>query len=415
MTAKKANIDRRNFLKTAGTAGVASVLASTPQLAGAEKQPAEPNQPDQKQKFKLPHRKLGKTGVKVPILNLGGIFNIEENQIVLQKAVEWGVTYLDTAHGYTGGTSERGIGMYLKKNPDIRKELFIVSKASGARDTDGMESRLKTSLERMNTDYIDLYYIHGLGNPDQLNDDVRKWAESAKKRGLIRFFGFSTHRNMARCMTAASKLDWIDTIMTKYDFRLMQEPEMNEAVEACYKSGVGLVAMKTQSGGPIKPDAEEDQKLGGHFLKRGFSEYQAKLKVIWQDKRIATICSQMETISKLGANVAAALDKTELTPEDIEKLQEFSRATCDGYCAGCSEICEHALPRPEGAYICDVMRYLMYHNSYGDQHRARELFAQIPRSVRSRLTQLDYSAAEARCPQHLPIGKLMAQAVKTLA
>jgi hypothetical protein len=57
----------------------------------------------------------------------------------------------------------------------------------------------------------------------------------------------------------------------------------------------------------------------------------------------------------------------------------------------------------------------MYHNVYGDRNRARELFAQIPRNVRKKLLSTDYSPAEACCPQHLPIGKLVAEAVSKLA
>ncbi len=61
------------------------------------------------------------------------------------------------------------------------------------------------------------------------------------------------------------------------------------------------------------------------------------------------------------------------------------------------------------------MRYLMYYNSYGEQKEARELFAKIPQKVRAKLLSVDYSQAEARCPQNLPIGKLMAEAVSKLA
>ena len=61
------------------------------------------------------------------------------------------------------------------------------------------------------------------------------------------------------------------------------------------------------------------------------------------------------------------------------------------------------------------MRYLMYCNSYGEKDRARELFAQIPDEIGNRLLSTDYGAAEARCPQHLPIGKLIAEAVSKLA
>jgi len=61
------------------------------------------------------------------------------------------------------------------------------------------------------------------------------------------------------------------------------------------------------------------------------------------------------------------------------------------------------------------MRYLMYYNSYGEQDEARRLFAEIPSSLRNKLVNLDYSIAEARCPQHMPIGELMAEAVGKLA
>ncbi len=61
------------------------------------------------------------------------------------------------------------------------------------------------------------------------------------------------------------------------------------------------------------------------------------------------------------------------------------------------------------------MRYLMYYNSYGRHDKAKKLFAQIPANVRNRLLTTDYSPAEARCPQHLPVGKLIAEAVTKLA
>jgi hypothetical protein len=66
-------------------------------------------------------------------------------------------------------------------------------------------------------------------------------------------------------------------------------------------------------------------------------------------------------------------------------------------------------------YISEIMRYLMYYNSYGEKKEAKELFAQIPVNVRNRLLVTDYSRAEACCPQHIPIGELVAEAVGKLA
>jgi predicted aldo/keto reductase-like oxidoreductase len=107
------------------------------------------------------------------------------------------------------------------------------------------------------------------------------------------------------------------------------------------------------------------------------------------------------------------LDKTKLTQADTDVLRKYAAESCSGYCAGCAYICDAALP--DMPYTSDIMRYLMYYNSYGEREEARRLFAQIPGDVRSKLLNTDYSIAEAHCPQHLPIGKFIAEAVCKLA
>ena len=411
-------IDRRGFLKTIWAGGLASALCS--RRAGALAGLTTAAEPDpnaskrQEDGFpQVPRRKLGRTGIQVSSLSLGTMFNVADNQIVLRKALQWGVDYWDTANSYAGGNSELGIGKFLSKNPHLRKELFIVTKASGAWAVAGVEKRLQTSLRRMNTEYIDLYYgVHAMSNPARLTDELRQWAEDRKRRGLIRFFGFSTHKNMARCLAAAAKLDWIDAIMTSYNFRLMQDTKLAAALEACHKAGIGLIAMKTQGHGQ-KVKSEADKKLVGHFLQKGFTKEQAKIKAVLADERFSSACVGMSSVSVLASNVAAVLDKTTLSEVDMELLEQYARATCSGYCAGCAYICDSAVA--DVPCVSDVMRYLMYYNSYGQQDRARELFAQIPAGVRNKLLSTDYSPAEARCPQSLPIGKLVAEAVSKLA
>ncbi|MHC4076256.1 MAG: aldo/keto reductase, partial [Planctomycetota bacterium] len=121
-------IDRRDFLKSAAAVGLGSVITSGNSYA-------DPNISTKPQPLKyqpVPRRTLGKTGETVPCLSLGVMFDAVENQLILRKAMQWAVTYWDTAHGYSGGNSELGIGKFIAKNPDTRKELFIVSKASRA-------------------------------------------------------------------------------------------------------------------------------------------------------------------------------------------------------------------------------------------------------------------------------------------
>jgi len=155
MNKKQNTIDRRNFLKATGAACLSSVLASTDRINAEEK--------PQKSKYpQVPERKLGKTKVKVPCLSFGTLRVDAENQMLLRRTFHLGINYWDTAYGYSGGNCELGIGKFLKKNPDVRKKLFLVTKASGAKTTKEIEQRLQLSLKRMNTEYIDLYYApHG--------------------------------------------------------------------------------------------------------------------------------------------------------------------------------------------------------------------------------------------------------------
>ena len=406
MNEKQNTIDRRNFLKTVGAAGLSSVLASTGRT-NAEEKPQKPKYPQ------VPKRKLGKTKVKIPCLSFGTFQVDVDNQILLRKTLQYGVNFWDTAYNYGGGNSELGIGKFITKNPKVRKNLFLVTKASGARAPEEIEKRLATSLKRMNTDYIDLYYgLHQCPNPAWLTDEVRKWAESAKKRKLIRHFGITTHQNPEKVLAAAAKLPWIEVIMTPFNFYQMQKPEMQAAIDACHKAGIGLIAMKTQGMGQrIRTDA--DKKLVEHFLQRGFTKEQAKIKLVLEDKRFASACVGMKNVSVLNSNLAVSFDKTKLTQADREVFSQYAKATCDGYCAGCGDICNAALA--DTPYVSDIMRYLMYHNSYGEQAEAKRLFAQIPAGVRNKLLDMDYTLAEARCPQRLPIRELVAEAVGKLA
>ena len=403
MSKKKNGLSRRDFLKMAGAASAGSFLKASETLANISGTTGS-------ELVVVPTRPFGKTGVDVSILSLGGMFDIPSNQLVLRQALKWGVTYWDTADCYEGGRSERGIGSFFSKYPEARNKIFLVSK-SDARDPSGMTRLLDRSLERMKTDYIDLYFVHGISSVDELNRSTRAWAQKAKAQGKIKFFGFSTHSNMEECLLEAAKLGWIDGIMMTYNYRIMDKTEMREAVSACKEAGIGLTAMKTQGGWSFSSSSAT--KLVDNFIEKGFTDAQAKLKAVWTNPNIASICSQMPNITILMSNVAAAMDKTKLSAGDLRLLEQYAKETAANYCAGCSNICENALA---GAVpVATVMRYLMYFESYGDRCRARSLYGQLPSQVRARIGSLDYSLAERGCPQGMAIGKLMKRAEQLLA
>lgn len=149
MKEKENKIDRRDFLRTMGAAGVAPAFAGVTTVLASNEAKASSNTPDasaRTQKSKLPQvprRKLGKTGVEVPCLSLGGGFNLVDNQIILSKSLEWGINYWDTTPAYAGGNSELGIGKFLSNKPKVRKKLFIATKATYAKTVADVENCLR--------------------------------------------------------------------------------------------------------------------------------------------------------------------------------------------------------------------------------------------------------------------------------
>jgi hypothetical protein len=419
MGKEKTPWSRRDFLKTTGATGVGSMLFPGISLAGDSHKSAGKNA---KGMF-LPARPFGKTGIRVPILALGGSFDTRSNQLVLRQALKLGVTYWETAEMYGWGRCEQGYGEYFAKYPEDREKVFLVTKTISRIPAD-MTSALEGSLERMNTSYIDLYLMHKVSAPHPLHDGaVRDWVERMKSERRIRYFGFSTHQNMEECMMTAAKLGGIDGIQMSYDFRLMHTDAMKKAVDACVSAGIGLTAMKTASPGVMgrvrqapeltERDTEVLSRLTGHFLEKGFTDIEARLMAVWQNPHIASICSYMPNMKILKANVDAALNWRELSRQDMNVLKQYARVTASGYCAGCATICESVV---EGNVpISDVMHYLMYYHGYGDRDRVRSLFKEFPLNTRRRIARTDYARAERRCPQGMPIGRLMKEAVRELA
>lgn len=369
MPIKKDSVSRRDFIQTAGAAGLGSVLLPFNSKSQAQGSATE-NLPGQKM---VPKRPFGKTGVDVSILSLGGVLK-ETDLLVFRQAMKMGVTYWDTADSYSWGKNEKAIGKYFARFPDDREKVFLVTKAAST-DPEKLTQKLNTSLQRMNTSYVDMYFIHYVKNvKKELTDQVRTWAEKAKSEGKIRLFGFSAHKNMEKSMVAAAGLGWIDGIMMSYNYRLMVKDEMKRAVDACVKAGIGLTAMKTQAAfsanfyASIGSNTDEAIKLTEKLLKKGYTAEQARLKVVWENPHISSICSAMPNMTILQANVAAAMNKTKLSAADRQRFEFFAQKTAPGYCAGCANICESAVDG--NIPISDIMRYAMYYHGYGDRDGA---------------------------------------------
>lgn len=350
----------------------------------------------------VPRVKLGKTGVSVPKLGFGSAFNLTPQ--LVRIALAEGLTFIDTAESYNNSNSERSIGEILEQL-GRRKDCFIVTK-TGRHATETLEERLSGSFERLQTDYVDAFYLHNLGAPERLDDAMKSTVEKLKKEKKIRFFGFSSHhRNMIPTLERAAEIGFVDMIMFKYNFRDYDNTELNRAIDKCAKANIGLIAMKTQGGAESLGDRVDT------FSEKGFNKFQAALKAVWADDRIHMIVSEMTNIKQVQENTTAARE-SKLGVIERDMLEQYAQQTRHLHCRGCGNICESCTRG--SVNIADTLRYRMYSERYGKPEDARRLFSELPAASRN-IAGIDFSAAEKACPYHLPIGKLMTEAVQMLS
>src|SRR4051812_38460612 len=200
------NKSRGTFL--AAGIGAPPILA-TP-MRPADLKPAAPTATSPK----LAYRTLGKTGLKVTSVAFGSM--ITSDGSVLERAADFGINYFDTARGYQNGNCERMVGNALKSR---RKNLFISTK-SHSRTKEGALTDLDKSLAELQTDYVDIWYLHAIGKPEELSDELIEAQAIAKKAGKIRFAGFSTHGNHKEVIAAGIAKGKFDVVLATYNFTM---------------------------------------------------------------------------------------------------------------------------------------------------------------------------------------------------
>jgi len=392
MSTSQEPLTRREFLGALGAGTLfGSAISSLTTVEEAE--------PPEEQEAGIPRVTLGRTKRKVARLGIGGSWNVHL-PLVLQ-AFKLGVNYIDTSENY--GKSESVYGQAIEKF-GRRKDLFLVTK-TGQPDPAALEQHLRGSLERLRTDYVDAYFLHGLSSPATLQEPaLKEGVERLKQSGKAHFFGFSCHhQRLPEVLEAAAACGFVDVIMLKYNFRDCDSDALNRALDKCSEAKIGLAAMKTQAGGPTKPEVFEP------FQQRGFNPHQAALKAVWADQRLHVAVSEMTTFEQLAQNTAAAREP--LTEEEAAALRSYARATDHLYCRGCDHLCGGACGQKVA--VSDVLRCLMYHDYYGQPERARAAFAVLPAAARD-LAGADWEAAARACPHGLPLARWMARASEVL-
>jgi aryl-alcohol dehydrogenase-like predicted oxidoreductase len=305
-----AGLSRRDFLKTAG-AGAALALA-------AAEAPAE-------DKAVLPHKVLGRTKVKVPVLGLGTApagFRTEKEAVAFyHRCIDRGITYLDTAPKFAGyGDAQVYLGHVLKER---RKEVFLVTKCF---EPDGEKALqlLKKNLAELQTEQADLVYAHSIG-ADQMDpkkiyaaDGVCKALEKARRDGLTRFVGVSGHNRPDRFLRALKEWDF-DVMMNAVSLVARHIYHFEEKVwPRAAQKGVGLAAMKVFGGAPGGEKAPKGARLPDDFK-------QSALRYALGLPEVAVVVLGIYDDQELKQNLDWVKAFKPLTAEELEKLDRPTR------------------------------------------------------------------------------------------
>lgn len=329
----------------------------------------------------MEYRILGKTGLKISRLGFGGIpiqkIDKEGTRELMQKLLTEGVNYIDTARAYT--VSEEYLGYALA---GIRKH-FVLATKSMARTREAMEKDIATSLEKLQTDYIDLYQIHNPNAKDfelvQAPGGALEALQEAKKAGKIGHIGITLHS--ADLFAKAVELPWVETIMFPYN---IVETQGEELIAKCGEKNIGFVCMKPLAGGAI-----EDASTA--------------LRFIASNPNVTVVIPGMAATEEISQNLAAVSDTSPLTSDEIEKIAKIRDQLGTNFCRRCN----YCAPCAAGINIPMIFLLEGYFSRYDLKEWAEIRYRNVEKKASA---CIECGVCETRCPYHLPIRQMMKNA-----
>ncbi len=301
-------LSRRDFMRVtgAGTAGV--VLGGPVQAACARDLPTSPTP------SAMPERPLGRTGHHTRLFSLGGQATLErpgtrdQSVAIINRAIDLGVNYIDTAAAYGQGISQTYIGEVMATR---RREVFLATKTHN-RTRDGSLQLLEQSLGLLKTDRLDLWQLHNISRVEQLDqifaaDGAIHALQRAREEGTVRFLGITGHANPDVLLEGLNRFPF-DTILLalnpadKY-FLPFQEKLLPTANE----KGMGVIAMKIPARGRI-------------FREGGLTTMRETLT--WtMSQPVSTVIVGCDNLTQLEENVSIAAGFQQLSSHQMAAIE----------------------------------------------------------------------------------------------
>ncbi|MEX0324001.1 MAG: aldo/keto reductase [Puniceicoccaceae bacterium] len=321
-------MERRTFLKNAGklAGGVALTTSALAVDAAAipEQVKVAPGE--------LPRRKLVRTGEALSIVGFPGLvlryYEQKDCNDAMVKARDMGINYFDVAPAY-GKDGECEIKMGKGMSSINRDKIFLSGKTK-MRDAKGARMELERSLKRLNTDHLDLYQMHVLHTPGEVEEafgpnGCMKVIEKAKKEGKIRRIGFSAHTSLA-AMAAMNNYQF-DTVMFPINFVEHFSFAFGQAVlEKAHSQKVSVLTIKSTSAGAWDDSIPRAEREYWYKMFEDQSNLELAVNFALSQPNVVTSIPAANYMDHLEKTVAAAKVFKPVTEHDLNKLLEMTKS-----------------------------------------------------------------------------------------
>lgn len=305
----ESKFSRRDFMKVTGAGTAGFVLGGKAQDAAASELSGPAAPPP------MPERPLGKTGHNVRLFSLGGQATIEkegtrdESVAIINRAIDLGVNYLDTAASYGGGISQKYFGEVMATR---RNEVFLATKTH-RRTRDESLALLEESLKSLQTDHLDLWQLHNISRMEQLDqifadDGAIHALLEAREQGIVKNLGITGHADPDVLIEGLNRFDFDTILMALNPADKYHRPFMDKLLPLANEKGMGVIAMKIPARSRI-------------FREGGLTSMRESLNWTFSQP-ISTVIVGCDNVAQLEENISAAAEFKPLNSAQMAAIEE---------------------------------------------------------------------------------------------
>ena len=301
---------------------------------------------------------------------------------MIRYAIDHGCNYVDTGWMYMDSKSEELVSRALQDG--YRERVHLVTKlpiSQGfVQKEEDFQKILETQLKRLQTKYLDIYLLHGLGRPSfekvkELN--IMEKMEQAKADGKINHIGFSFHGSFNTFKRIIDFYDW-DACQVQYNYMDVNFQAGTEGVKYAAEKGIAVIVMEPLRGGKLYIDEKDLNEISPEIkkildnskVKRSLPDW--ALQFVWNHPEVSVVLSGMSAMNQVVENIESANNSeiNILKKEELQTIEDLRGAFAKQIFVVACTTCRYCMPCPEGVNIPELFNILNLLNQYGEKTKA---------------------------------------------